>query len=132
MADKTQAEKLEALVRKAVECGFVLPNKSWDYKIQSDRIIILTSMAIGDDGYEEPGNWRVYTFEILFNHDFARSLFGNGPNCAYCGLPPHSMHPNPCPEGSNIWPYLWEHHLQQAVISDDPIGYMYGVVFGEV
>lgn len=67
-------------------------------------------------------------FELIFSCDFARALFGEGPSCAYCKLPPHSMHPNPCPEGSNIWPYLWEYHLQQAIVLpslSEQIGYLY-------
>ena len=60
----------------------------------------------------------------VYSHDFAKALWGEGLDCAYCGLPPHRVHPKPCPEGNNIWPYLWEYHLQQMVIAEDPIKYL--------
>lgn len=123
-ATMTQAEKLEALVRKAAGQSWVYPGKEIGLDLDRDMRFSDNRMIwTGDDWW----SWQ----EIIFNHGFARALFGDGPNCAYCGFGPHMMHPRPCIEGSNIWPYLWEHHLQQAVVSDDPIDYMYKAVFGE-
>lgn len=116
----TQAERLEALVRRAIENGW--RGDLLHATVKEQNNVVWLENELGEE-------WSV--FDIIYLHVFARALFGNGSDCAYCGLPPHHVHPRPCPEGSNIWPYLWEYHLQQAVISEDPIGYMYKEVFGE-
>lgn len=132
----TQAEKLEALVRKTIGGGWdAFGTESQQIDVEEVKLVdgaLQPDLVVDKPGvyvciYRHHGTYSVA--EVLFNHDFVRALFGNGPNCAYCNLPPHNMHPNPCPEGSNIWPYLWEYHLQQSVISDDPIDYMYKAVF---
>jgi hypothetical protein len=111
----TQAEKLEALIKRAIDNG-------GDLK--------LTPLSIHD--YVKLCLKSPWQEQLLFgSHDFVKVLFGNGPNCAYCGEPPRNMHQSQCVEGSNIWPYLWQYHLQQAVISNDPIDYMYKAVFDD-
>jgi len=115
----TQAEKLEALLLKAIENGA-------DLKLTPISVPDYAKLCLKSPWWEQ----------LLFgSHEFVHALFGNGPNCAYCGVPPHNMHPNPCPEGNNIWPYLWEYHLQRAAILPTPssqIDYMYKAVFGDL
>ena len=52
-------------------------------------------------------------FGLIFNHDFAKALWGEEPY----GF-----------EGTDVmieYPSLeWQHHLQQMVLSDDPIKYL--------
>lgn len=50
----------------------------------------------------------------LLNHDFAKALFGKGTHkieATYYGKP--------------VGKLSWQYHLQQAVISEDPINYIY-------
>lgn len=65
---------------------------------------------------------------ILFDRDFAKAFWGNGRHgyteiryevvgCEECkleGFPPEGFKPLPC----------WQFHLQQMVISEDPIKYL--------
>ncbi len=108
----TQAEKLEALVRKAVEGGY-----KNDYR---------WSFANGhlnneDEDYAHP-------YPLIFNHDFARALWNNDSHMIQNAID------EAIENGTNKTRVLrptWEHHLQQAVISEDPIDYMYKAVFNE-
>lgn len=57
--------------------------------------------------------------EIIFNHDFAKALF---PEKFPTYSPAHEHYTEP----DSI--FEWQYHLQQAVISEDPVGYMYKAV----
>lgn len=124
----TQAEKLEALVRRAFEnswegfghCrGAVLPwyivsaGQMPTPKVVESWVPKNTLLIAGLDDY-------YFVWErVLFDREgVARALFGDGP---YYKLndPKRTVRK------------LWEHELQQAVISKDPIGYMYKAVFGD-
>lgn len=114
----TQAEKLEALVRRAAQGGW---QEGWDW----------LDTITGDDAPE-------FTCKLfLFNHYFVRALWSwdDSIKCPYCGicLTGLLMHPRPCPFGvAEVFAQpMWQYHLQQAVISENPIGYMYGEVFGD-
>lgn len=68
---------------------------------------------------------------IIFNHDFARALWGTDDiiqPCIYCKTPMGFQHLNPCPLAaltqSRPLPAVWKYHLQQMVIADDPIKYL--------
>lgn len=120
----TQAEKLEALVRKAIDGG-------WRYLFQGSRTdihyydghisVITDSFAIT---YYDAAT-------IIFNHDFARALFGDKegqywyPECETVAPNNESKQTELC------WQESWRYHLQMMVLSEDPIGYMYKEVFGE-
>lgn len=119
MAHLSTAEKLEALMLHAQKAG---------YHYGDEHMSMLT-------GYTKPrpvGSIQFYDGKlsdvmhvpyqaILFNHDFARALFGEEEdgtellNGVYGEQPKRRMH----------------YHLQQAVISDDPVSYMYKEVFGD-
>lgn len=126
----TQSEKLQALIQKAIENGFsfAVLGQVGDVYCGVDGTASWAIIKLKDI-HEEI--WRVPSQVLIFNHDFARALFGNGPNCAYCAAPPHNMHSSNCIEGSNIWPYLWEYQLQKAVISSSSIDYLYKAVFND-
>lgn len=120
----TQAKKLEALVRKAVANGLQYAPRTKLVGISNDVDWILE----GDTIYFQPSVY-VDLKELLFNHDFARALFGNGKIEVYGGLWTKGMPKPTTIELHQVDAYL--HHLQQAVVSDDPIGYMYKEVFGD-
>lgn len=98
----TQADKLEALVQRARSNG-------WDMAAYADWAQGATHLVHGT-------NW----YALTFNHDFARALFGEKPEYEMDLYSPDNYQLNL---------NCWEWHLQQAVISDDPIDYMYSVVF---
>lgn len=48
---------------------------------------------------------------FIFNHDFAKAVFGDGPYYRF--------------DGDTLdTPRQWQYHLQQMVIADDPIKYL--------
>lgn len=110
----SQSQKLEALVRKVIDGGY----HTWEfddrYTKEDEYKYLLGTL------YDDPSeNSNVQSVEaLIFDHDFAKALFGEGD---YYKLndPKRTIRK------------LWEHKLQQAVISKDPIDYLYGAVFGE-
>lgn len=118
----TTNDKLKALIEKAIEDG-------WD----------ATFKELGKDnaGYmqyslgfnKSTRNWfednTLDHNDIIFNHDFAKALFKTSI------LPPSYTKNIVLSSHFTLKPLGWEDHLQKAVISDDPISYMYGVVFDE-
>lgn len=108
----TEAEKLEALIKKAVENGFVGVEQSINTpKSYAEHLL----------------DWPFGEYDLIFRKDFARALFGEqGFGGEFTG-----KYPNPHLDKRGGAQRGWQYHLQQAVISVDPIGYMYGVVFGD-
>jgi hypothetical protein len=136
----TSVEKLEALVKYAKNRDFrgpippsALTEKTKYTFIRSEGLVqVLNEGRLG----------QRWLFGI-FNHDFARALFGDAKvpnedeideNHSKLGL--YNAEGGGY-EGYGDYVYLtfegepWQYHLQQAVLSDDPIGYMYGVVSGD-
>jgi len=105
----TQAEKLEALVRKAVDGGWQqgIGVKYSRTNGGTDRVTGLV------DGLE-------YEPTRIFNHDFARALFGE-----------NRVADRKDSLGNPVLIRGMQWHLQHAVISDNPIDYMYEAVFGD-
>lgn len=67
---------------------------------------------------------RIRMIPVLFNHDFAKSYFkGEHAYCDAC----HRHHPSfgDCDAGVGNNQEAWEHHLTQAVLSEDPLLYYY-------
>lgn len=72
--------------------------------------------------------WELYaptlddvSYILIFNHDFARALFGE-----------REFYPDGELTLGALRNAGFEYHLQQAVVSKDPMGYMYGAVFGQL
>lgn len=118
----TEAEKLEALVQKAIDRG-------WSHPLFKDGVSISANESDISIGYEDATSeyvmdvWNIK--EILFNHDFSEFLWGSKSYCHMARL-----------SGDNVVGKvrvipLWQYHLQQAVISADPIDYMYRAVFDQ-
>lgn len=120
----TQAEKLEALVQKAIDGGWkgrhgILP-KNWDIPFYRELTI---KNLFELDSY----------MLIIFSHEFARALFGYE-DITY-QLPPNAW-PDNCFKISESlkWKFTMpadDFQRSQAVISEDPIGYMYDAMFNE-
>jgi hypothetical protein len=61
---------------------------------------------------------------VLFNHDFAKALFKDDGWCLRCDKNmASSEHKDWCPDSYDIAP-IWQYHLQQMVIAEDPIKYL--------
>jgi len=58
-------------------------------------------------------------FNVIYNHDFAKALWGEDDVCNYCGTNKHDAY---CERQGNC--QAWEYHLQNMVISPDPIAYL--------
>jgi len=123
----TQSQKLEALVQRAIDGGWQrLANKRWEvigrdfgYGQESWVIEKLENVEPIWEDYYHDKEWAI------FNHDFARALFGKG----IINNSKEVLRQGDIIEYKD-WPAAWQHHLQQAVVSDDPISYMYEAVFG--
>lgn len=97
----TQSDKLQALIHKS---GVELP---W-----------IGNAGPGDniEDYCEYVIQNNFENVIIFNHEFAKALFGKELVALKYPMCEHSKQ-------------AWVQHLQQAVIAEDPIDYMYEVVF---
>lgn len=154
----SRAEKLEALVRKAFENGWegfghcrgaVLPwyivsaGQMPTPKVVESWVPDNSLLIAGIDDYYFV--WQT----VIFDADFARALFGEKTErlwkCPACGYSfewyKHNEDNQYCPsdgrklkdttEVAKYEEHPWQHHLQQAVISHDPIDCMYKEVFGD-
>jgi hypothetical protein len=94
---------LEKAIQKAIAGGWQEePLRSSDWKVlDEDTVDVLN-----------PDNKHHYlaTSDIIFNHDFARALWGDGEY-----LPTWD---DPGERGN------WQYHLQMMVIADDPMAYL--------
>jgi hypothetical protein len=105
----TDAQKLEALITRAIEGG-------WDDVLLNLEVWSPHLRKLVTESYEQFDERPIDAF--LFNHKFAKALFGE------------ERMPWIASDLRQHPPVKWQFHLQQAVIADDPIDYMYGVVFG--
>lgn len=114
----TNPDKLKALIQKATDNGFV-PDEYLSIFIKRWHT----------------GEIIIHYGIILFNHDFAKVLFQID---GFPTITKKGYEPTPYRAGHNAVVSLpsralkgsWQYHLQQAVISEDPISYMYTAVFG--
>lgn len=128
----TQADKLQALLQKAIEGG-------WPWELNPKQkpkdiwiMLLPRPLKRGSRGYIL--RHEIDAPLVIFNHDFAKALWGEKfleemeePWVIRAQQDLWSGGPEYFEFGGTIWQY----HLQQAVIADDPIGYMYRAVFGE-
>jgi len=161
----TQAEKLKALIQKAIDGGWAYWLHEGVAKFEViqpvDMLECLVIFTLGS--YSQQVNQQ----HIIFNHDFAKALWGERSlttshahklppgrkygdhadgtkhsskdlerifseyKCERCGKPVRTLKQLEATcftEGkTNVG---WQYHLQQAVISKNPIDYMYEAVFG--
>jgi hypothetical protein len=115
VSDQEKLEKLDALMLFAIKNG-------WKSIFGTPYIRAVKDATTGEFFFAFEGHkggsplLMSVASVILGDHDFARALFGEA------GQKP----------GEQDWPftYVWEQHLALAVISDNPIDYMYKAVFG--
>lgn len=137
----TQAEeKLEALIQKAIDGGWN------DYgSLESLELIKTTANTATLKGWiefvDDEGNTDELTSEIdfnykelIFSHDFAKALFGETELDLYYNRQlveaQFKLFSGTVFGEISTLP-AFQVHIMLAVVSDDPIDYMYNAVFGE-
>lgn len=114
----TDKQKLEVLVRKAVEGGYCLWEIGRDWTTENEITFHMRYINEQDGGVF---GLSAACYAILFDHDFARALFGTEPCGEGLVEMDDRMYDKP----------LFQYHLQQAVIAPNPIDYLYKAVFKE-
>jgi len=117
----TQKQKiLEKAIEKAIDGGWKFKKYMFDYsypnfkKTWTGDIILATH----EKGRAESVNY----IEILFNHDFAKALWGEPKASVSIAIGGSYVIPTEKPiQAGN---FGWQYHLQQMVIADDPIKYL--------
>lgn len=104
----TDKEILEKAIQKAIDGG-------WDAYGWKHFTVTVGGVAWHDDEPYTPGTKANHdqVESLIFNHDFAKALWGEE---WYRGITPDM----PAPDHKQTW----QHHLQQMVISEDPIKYL--------
>lgn len=114
----TQAEKLEALVRRAGGNGWLDVRPCLEQLAHTPDFGLVTFYPL-----------------VIFNHDFARALFGEeNTHSQKPWSDDYSIHgacDGDCYGGAHFDGPVFEYRLMHAVISNNPIDYMYEAVFGE-
>jgi hypothetical protein len=113
----TNQEILTKAIQKAIDGG-------WDCVIKTDAHGRKIKCNV-------PGTWcHNWPSTIIFNKDFARALWGEGPCCLTCGCTEVSKSKRKgwsdtcegCIEPQ--FSVLWKWHLRQLVIADDVLAYL--------
>lgn len=139
----TNAQKLEALIERAIEGGWRMFGFRVDDYIPPWYIVkggqmptpkVVEKWVPADSLLICDMDDHYYVWEhFIFNKDFARALFKRLPMepMVYEGIEPRlGLY-----QGDKRIVFLGEpamFHLQQAVVSDNPIDYYYEQVFGKV
>ena len=96
----TSKEILDKAIKKAIDGGFN---------------ILFTSWTVREDGAIEGiyrGEWLLKDYHVfIFNHDFAKALWGEGPYYRFVGDTLDN-------------PRQWQYQLQMMVVAEDPIKYL--------
>lgn len=117
----TDTKKLDALVKKACENGFY---SFADGAFGDPEFTIEPRDAYEHSKIYVKGHDKYWSWEwVIFNHGFARALFGGCTDT--CTVQNNSLNVKQVIDMNG-----WRYNLQQAVISDNPIEYMYEIVFG--
>lgn len=122
---------LEKAIRLAIDGGWLgvkqIDNPTRIYYYPDSTEILKwrwedDNRCFSDGEYDDYESINVET--IIFNHDFAKALWGNEGWCFRCKENMvHSEHKDWCPDGYDMGP-IYDYHLQQMVISKDPITYL--------
>lgn len=110
----TREEMLKAVIEKAVKNGFQNGrfNRHYDYHV-----------SLYEDAF----------YSILFNKDFAKAFWGENKVCSNCGGLLYVNMEKDLEYCDNDCDHFfsrisWQYHLQQAVLSEDPISYYFQFV----
>lgn len=128
----TDAQKLEALVRRAIDNGW-----PWVIKPMPDAIICVMPADLKKESKGYLMRDLAWAPPFLYHHDFARALFGDDfdeSKAQYIPFTGESEHPDDFADWYGKAHYdgpTYQYRLMMAVIAPNPIDYMYKAVFGE-
>ncbi len=120
-------KKLKKVIEYAVENGWTYANGA---EFAVDKVVHGWDITI----FNDDGMVTTELFTILFSHDFAKAVFGEKPTCSFDGSEFSGLNKiDQCKlNGHAPWDVFvleaWEYHLQQAVISEDPIEYYFDYI----
>jgi len=114
----TNQQILERAIQKAVDGGWDVLDKYEANQLNVQQDVFEGNYVVAFLANDEPSGREIlqHTFhwtEIIFNHDFAKALWGKSTFV-------HAIHHK---TGEPDFP-LWQYHLQQMVIAEDPIKYL--------
>lgn len=124
----TNKEILEKAIQKAIDGGWHVPfSKGW-----LERALEVTDF---NQPYYERAHYSDFPLEaVIFNHDFAKALWGEVHEPDYSEFEYHEEYK--VYDGNRYYMTIndqrvwdsrctgWQYHLQQMVISEDPIKYL--------
>jgi len=129
----TNKEILEKAIQKAIDGGWGF----CDYSTINDKHRVFNrDYKVEDDGLYDKGPYACrecakpdYTvYDIIFNHDFAKALWGEGKEMQAEEYVNTELYDIESVKASGRKYYEagtdWQYHLQQMVISEDPIQYL--------
>lgn len=110
----TDTETLTKAIALVIKGGWSFGNMKWQVESPTESTLEI-----------DVGGRRFAVEELIYLHEFAKCLFGLEPLiCSQCERTHHSS--SDCDCGG--WPFSaikqWQYHLQQMVISPDPIAYL--------
>jgi len=119
---RTDEQVLEEAIQKAIEGGWkplksMVGNRVVVQQWQKDGMVEVG--IINDAKPEDVLTWVRELEGIIFNHEFCKALWGEG----YAPYIVRVIKPNGNLLSGEDLP-LWKVHLQQMVITDDPIDYL--------
>jgi hypothetical protein len=112
----------EKAIQKAIDGGWELPSD--DYMFSDDSTFAVFYLHTNKDGNKT--YMGLTPSDVIFNHDFAKALWGEDEHTASPGLDDYGAEKcESCGyEAEQVQPYCWHHHLMRMVIADDPIKYL--------
>lgn len=122
-------EILEKAIQKAIDGGWNHPGPTYVPFVMSDR---KHKLRVGQTDNGQVVHYRAVE-EIIFDHDFAKALWGIYPQIEVHMMPELSFTRDSIPTVDIIsYPThryeVWQYHLQQMVIAEDPIKYLASVL----
>ena len=107
----TNQQILTKAIQKALDGGWKCPYLNNDWSVEEEagghyKIECLYGDQLFRDDYQR----------VIFNHEFAKSLWGDWPPIMKAVVPSKVKSVTDVP--------MWQYHLQQMVIAEDPIKYL--------
>lgn len=110
----TNQEILEKAISKAIDGGWDWPDSSPTVDMDKEKVWFMRF----DDAELQHWPVEMNIYEMIFDHDFAKALWGDfgDNNTGYYPAREAWDEPDTIPH--------WQYRLQQMVIADDPIAYL--------
>lgn len=125
----TNKEILEKAIRAAIEGGWNHYNLPHWVVDSTAKFVVFDSWDSSKGEWKSRVSYNPQTEVIIFNHQFAKALWGDEVTISDCKCgadisKPHSISLGSGKHGQTVERHGWQFHLQQMVISDDPVKYL--------